>query len=153
MKVIFQDIDYVLNSHRFEIERDLNSNEPFVPLYSEIDPQCMVRLKKILESNNNIKIVISSDRRSNFSLAEFKKLFEHFNISASKIIGTTSSDIKKQNSIELWIKKNNPSNFLILDDDNLFDLSHPLHKHFYKVKSSSLDDNDVMKIKEIIAQW
>ena len=152
MKIIFQDIDYVLNSHKFEISRDIK-NEPYIPYYSEIDPDCISRLNKILSIDTEIKIVISSDWRSDLSLMEFKKLFSHFNINPDRVIDKTSSNVNKKKSIELWIKENNPSNFIILDDDRIFGMEEPLYNNFYKVKSSALDDNDVEQITKIINDW
>lgn len=146
MNIIFLDIDGILNSHKFEIERDINSTEAYIPYYSDIDPKRIKLLQKILNKFPNIKIVISSSWRDSLSVKEFKNLFSHFGINSKYIIDKTSDNMNKQDSIKKWIKENNVNKFIILDDDNLFSLNDKLFNHFYKIKSSSIDEVDVKKI-------
>lgn len=144
MDVLFLDIDYVLNSDQYE-RLQFAQNKPFVPYYSEIDPRCISLLNQVLEALPSLKIVISSSWRDSLSLAEFQKLFTHFNLNR-EIIDTTSSDMTKADSIRLWVKENKPKKFIILDDDSLFDLKDSLYKNFYKVSTASLQPSDVDKI-------
>ena len=149
MKILFLDIDFVLNSHKFEIQRDIKG-EAYTPYYSEIDPQCISVLNQVLEQRPSLKIVISSSRRDSLSLEEFKKLFSHFGVKEEKIIDTTSSGVKKETSIEQWIKENSPSSFVVLDDDYLFDKDHKFHKNFYRVSTIGLTPKDIPEILNLI---
>lgn len=153
MHIIFLDIDGVLNSHKFEIERDLNSTEAYIPYYSDIDPKRIKLLQKIINKFPNIKIVISSSWRDSLSVKEFKKLFSHFGINSKYIIDKTCDNMNKQDSIKKWIEENKVNKFIILDDENLFPINDELFNQFYKIKSSSIDEIDVKKIINKIKEW
>ena len=149
MKILFLDIDYVLNSHKFEIQRSIKG-EPYEPYFSDIDPRCTNLLNHILKKEKDLKIVISSSWRDSLTLKEFQDLFSRFNVSKDKIIGTTSSEVDKPESIEIWVRENNPKKFVILDDDFLFDKSHKLYNNFYRVSTKSLQEEDIPQIIEIL---
>lgn len=153
MNIIFLDIDGVLNSHKFEMERDLNSQESYVPFYSDIDISKVVLLKQILENSKNTKIVISSSWRDSLSLKEFKSLFFHFGLDKHLIIDKTSDEVDKPESIRKWLSNNKIKDFIILDDDNLFPINDELYQKFYKVKSSSIDLQDVKNVLNITKKW
>lgn len=138
-KLIFLDIDGVLNSEKFfrrrgEPDFDLG-NEPPYPL-SEFDPKSVGLLNKII-NETNASIVVSSAWRIGRSIEELKELFDSVGIEGN-IIGKTSSNLPRSkygetvrgDEIKLWLsifeKSFNTENFknegtvsyVILDDDN-----------------------------------
>ena len=122
MKVIFLDIDGVLNSYKFS--KTLENHENL--FYGmEIDPFSLELFTNLLKNNASIKVVISSSWRDSLSLYQFKELFKSFQ---DQIIDMTSSDVDKAKSIELWVKTHKINEFVILDDDVLFDLDHGFNK-------------------------
>lgn len=144
-KILFLDIDGVLNSERFH--RALVSDN--FPYGMEIDPTSMALLKSFLDANSTVKIVISSSWRDTLSLTQFNELFATYDI-CNKIIDLTSNDVTKSASIELWLKHNKPYKFAIIDDDQLFDIGHRLHK--YQVKTSmgvGLQKKHLVDIEEL----
>ena len=149
LKILFLDIDFVLNSHKFEIQRDVKGG-PYTPYYSDIDPKCITLLNEILTKRPNLKIVISSSWRADLSLTEFKKMFSHFGVDQEKIIDTTSSDMEKSKSIEKWVKDYSPLASIILDDDFLFEKDHPLYPNFYRVSTTGLTKKDLPEILKLI---
>lgn len=128
-KILFLDIDGVLNSDRFS-RTVLVDNSPYG---LELDPKAISLLKIFLETHDQLKIVISSSWRDTLSLTQFQELFATHGI-IDRIIDLTSSEVGKAASIELWIQTHRPRKFAILDDDQLFDLPHRLHR--YQVKTS-----------------
>jgi hypothetical protein len=129
-KILFLDIDGVLNSDKFS--RNLTGTEIF-PYGLELDPQALNYLKTFLEENIEVEIVISSSWRDTLTLEQFNELFADFGIH-QRVIGLTSDEIDKPASIEKWIQTYNPLKYAILDDETLFDLNHRLHR--YQVKTS-----------------
>lgn len=146
MKILFLDIDFVLNSHKFEIE-EAHSDRPYRPYYSEIDPKALAVLIKILETDSSLQIVIHSSWRDEISLNDFKKIFSSFDFPIERIQETTKPLIDKAQSIELWIKEHPfVTQFVILDDDGLFGLRHPLYSRFYRVPTRGLNSSDISEI-------
>ena len=89
MKIIFLDIDGVLNSEKWYIERfdkNLYPNLENYPL-CEFDPLAIEQLN-LLTDKTNAKIVISSTWRMGRTIDELKKLFEEVGIKG-EIIGIT----------------------------------------------------------------
>lgn len=140
MNVLFLDIDYILNSDKFE--QRLALKDDISPYPVEIDPECVQRLNTILSKMKNFNIVISSDWRAELSLSKFREIFNHFKLNAH-VLDMTSAEMSKSNSIKDWVFHNKPKEFIILDDDSLFDLSDPLFKNFYKLSKTGLLDRDV----------
>lgn len=147
MKVLFLDIDGVLNSDSFH--RTLEAGTSFI--YGlELEPRALKLFEEFLLSAPELKIVISSSWRDTLTLEQFQEVLSPY-VDAQRIIGLTSSEVDKAPSIEAWIKEHNPSEVLILDDDTLFDLSHRLHKR--QVKTSlglGLRDDHIKALKELL---
>ena len=141
MKIIFLNIDWVLNSEKWYIERfdkNLYPNLENYPL-CEFDPLAIEQLN-LLTDKTNAKIVISSTWRMGRTIDELKKLFEEVGIKG-EIIGITPhltfSDghgVDRGNEIKRWIdinckrwyneifgeddsEKFNLESYVILDDD------------------------------------
>ena len=113
MKIIFLDIDGVLNSEKWYKERfdkKLYPNLEGYPL-CEFDPLTIEQLN-LLTDKTNAKIVISSTWRMGRTIDELKKLFEEVGIKG-EIIGITPhltfSDghrVDRGNEIKRWIDLN-----------------------------------------------
>ena len=113
MKIIFLDIDGVLNSekwHKERFDKKLYPNLENYPL-CEFDPLTIEQLN-LLTDKTNAKIVISSTWRMGRTIDELKKLFEEVGIKG-EIIGVTPhltfSDghgVDRGNEIKRWIDLN-----------------------------------------------
>lgn len=90
MKVIFLDIDGVLNSNDWYVYRrdhvEMDSINAQYPFY-EFDPRAVERLNRLVEATD-AKIVVSSTWRHGRTIDELKQLFEWVKIDA-EIIGVT----------------------------------------------------------------
>lgn len=129
MKIIFLDIDGVLNHDRFYHERFENRyvDGAIEYPYSEIDPSSVKNLNQLI-SDTNAKIVISSTWRHD-GIDYCKKVLE-FHGFVGDIIDITptirNNDCLRGNEIHKWIKENesligshyNFTEYVILDDDS-----------------------------------
>ena len=116
MKVLFLDIDGVLNhdyfySHLSEIKLAHN-NYP----YTEFDPKCVEELNRILDSTN-AKLVVSSSWRVESNLQD---IFTQVGIK-HKIYGITpiywdDKERTRGEEIEEYLNNNNVDTYCILDD-------------------------------------
>ena len=134
MKILFVDIDGVLNTEQFQVERvkkfgRINSQD----LYFQ--PSCVKHLKRIIDETG-CKIVISSTwRTSERRMGAIETNFVIHNIDPSVIIGKTpnfiytslfsdgSEYVCRGSEIKAWIKNNDKVNFnidkiVIIDDDS-----------------------------------
>lgn len=134
MKVIFLDLDGVLNSEKYvhEMGKDWDGNQ--------IDPKAVIRLNKIVDITD-AKIVVSSSWRIEHSLENLKKIFIDNRIIGEVIGCTPVLGTDRSAEISVWLSNNPVDNFVILDDDRLEaarDCSDPLFdEHF--VRTSWLD--------------
>lgn len=148
--ILFLDIDFVLNSHKFELQRRA-SKSTFTPYLDEIDPRCLKVLKVLLAKYPNLMIVISSDWRKELDLKKFRTIFSHFTFDSNRIIGVTRSSAPKAQSIRLWLKKNKKvKQYLILDDDGLFEMNDKEYPFFYRVPTRGLLSSDLPHICKIL---
>ena len=116
LKVLFLDIDGVLNSHQYKFKYGLRNGHIMFPEHIEV-------LKYIIDNVKDLKIVISSTWRHNHSLDYFKEFFVNFGISMSVVYDKTPSMSSiRGEEIEEWLKHNEVESFAILDDDS--DMGH-----------------------------
>lgn len=127
-RALFLDIDGVLNSHRFEKSEGFY----FSAHGLEIDPQVCKKLSETLQKLSPITIVIISDWRNQISLSQIQEVLKDFNLQVNAVI--ESSPCTKSQGIEKFLKTHQPKKIAILDDDQLFDLHHPLHP--FQIKTS-----------------
>lgn len=117
MKVIFLDIDGVLNS----IDTMLAFPDKPHPRSEELD-QVSVNLIKRLCTETNAKIVISSTWRKLYSRKEFLEIFERYGWPFFPIIGVTDSynshGQTRGHEIQRWLDVNSDVEYIILDDDS-----------------------------------
>ena len=140
MKVIFLDIDGVLNT-----------SQTFIDIYNEyiekgirrieIDLNRLKLLKRIVEQTGAV-IVLSFSWRNfgkmengiyiplNEKMASLIKLFNEYGLS---IYDITPKDVNgiRQNEIDMWLQDKNVEKFIIIDDES-FDLQKFLHKELIK---------------------
>ncbi len=135
-KVIFLDIDGVLNSAKYAKHEFEAKGNKFVGLLG-IDPKAVQILEDLVEQSG-ANIVISSSWRIGRTLEDLQKIFNEFNTKlADKIIGMTTTEREfGTNSCQRgWqIKKyllEHPKieSFVVLDDDNDMD---DVRDHFVK---------------------
>lgn len=143
IKVLFLDIDGVLNSDYFYNKQRENPKEweevPY-PL-TEFDPDCIKRLNQIVEETN-VKIVVSSDWRFTEGLEQilFAVGLQH------PIFDTTPYYFSKRDKeINIWLRNHNVEQYIILDDNDFFNKEQ--HKHFIKTNySEGLTEEKTKKI-------
>lgn len=110
MKIIFLDVDGVLNSQRFFNEREKKGND--------LDENCIIILAKIVEGTN-AQIVVSSTWRLHKNC--FHTLRDRLRLHKIRIIGNTITDPNRERADEVnhWIKNHEDyiESFCIIDDD------------------------------------
>lgn len=136
MKVIFLDIDGVLNTHRF-FEEQLENHNGIIPegvdFQTNFDPLAMKNLQEIVELTD-AKIVVSSTWRTSRDMpynSSYRRLWEAIikNLTSvgihREIIDITpylKGDVTRGQEIKEWLKdKNNIESFVIIDDDRDMD--------------------------------
>lgn len=152
MKVLFLDIDGVLNSadwygdrpHRF-LKDDPEESE----WDCELDPAAILRLKKLMHAVPDLEIVISSTWRLNHELSEFKRRFSQMlSIEPSRVIDKTPR-LGSIRGLEIqdWLNRNTSvSKFAIIDDDS--DMGELMDSLFKTSWQSGIQDEHVKALTE-----
>lgn len=149
MKVIFVDIDGVLNNYATQTKYHNN----YVPLYSDLDPKCMSNFRTLLQIKSDYQILIHSAWREHTGSMQFKEIFAALGFSeiADRIIGITDSSMSKQDSIHDMIKLMGIKQFIIIDDDILFDLGTEMYSRQYKTSLfTGLTARDIERISSMM---
>ena len=146
MKVIFLDIDGVLNSIRwFDNLYDTNSSLAYPQ--SDFDPECVERLNRICDATG-AKLVITSDRRVSELIREVLPVVGV----AGEIIGQTLVLFNATRGVEIaeWLKGHpEVKQYAIVDDRTDF-LQDQL-KHFVNTSDEvGLTDDNASKLIEIL---
>lgn len=135
LKIIFLDIDGVLNSDEYfnnRVKEGLNH-----PL-TEFDPLAVARLNKILEETD-AKIVVSSDWRWTNNL---DTIFEEVGIKG-KIYDRTGYRFGiRDEEVEDWLEKHNVVDYVIIDDQHNFNKERK--QHFFRTKYNDGLTDDIM---------
>lgn len=130
MKVIFLDIDGVLNSDTYMEKQLDNSSEG---IESEIDPATLILLKKAVDTTG-AKIILSSSWRIMRKYNELEKFLMKFGISSSG--KTPYVDGKRGLEIKQYLSENkNIEQYLILDDEIFESFDEELVNHLILTKS------------------
>lgn len=139
MKIIFLDIDGVLNSEQFVSKCGDSWNG------DQVDPVAVQRLNLLIKQSG-AKVVLSSSWRLNEtgikSITEVQELLNSLGIECTVVGVTGELNNNREEEIDDWLSANsNIKNFVILDDDRLNpkrDSEDPfLNSHF--VRTSWLD--------------
>lgn len=150
MKILFLDIDGVLNSERtagiFHYLTEgtngfggfFDADKPFTALDDvKFDPLCVAVLKKFVESND-LKIVISSTWRKNYEIEHFKKMFALYDWEDAPVIDKTTLDGGaggfRGSQVEAYVNENIDAieAYVIFDDDKDF-LDYQKELHFIHI--------------------
>lgn len=118
MKVLFLDIDGVLNSETYF---QTLTNPAVLPADSHIDPQAVASLQQIIDGSQ-AKVVISSSWRKFFSLDELRRILAGKGLLADIIGATPSTHSHRARGLEIraWLRENKTmpiDGILVLDDD------------------------------------
>jgi hypothetical protein len=122
MRVIFLDIDGVLNSERFmraQHERGVVSKDVEEHCRDQIDPAAVALLNELIETSG-AEVVISSSWRRLFTIGEISRGLRHNGFAHPRsIIGKTPAlDVERGHEIQAWLDERGPTDFVILDDDS-----------------------------------
>ena len=129
IKVIFLDVDGVLNSYDWFYSNQKNSNKNNKPI-APLDDKAIHILSKIVNSTN-AKIVLSSSWRvksdDSESMLELREKFNEYGISIFDKTGWSRKRKSRGWEIREWLKENrklyNITSFVIIDDDS-FDIAN-----------------------------
>lgn len=148
MKVLFLDIDGVLNSDYFYLNRTKETKHLPYPL-SEIDPVCVERLNKIL-SETQARLVVSSSWRHDAFIGRVLKragiTTDMWDITPYGMGKPRGYEIKQFLSEHEGIK-----NYVILDDTD--DMLPEQQSHFVHTKAYyGLSEEDAQKAIKILMQ-
>lgn len=130
-KIISLDLDGVLNSGKYLKEFDLEDSEKL-----KLDPVKINIIKNVCLKNPDVRLIINSSWNATMTLDDYKKEFLSYDptFDVNLIIDTTSNKVDKSQALVDWINSNRVEHFLFVDDDLLFDPSHPYYE--YQVKTS-----------------
>lgn len=152
MKVLFLDIDGVVNSAEYFRETDFTV-EPETYLeyyYRKIDPQLVARLNRIL-SETGAKVVISSSWRVMHSKEDILFMLQQRGF-AGDIIDVTLrlTQDTRGDEIRIWLEntRENIESFVILDDDS--DMANLGQYHVHTTWEKGLQDEHVEKAVSIL---
>lgn len=155
MKIIFLDIDGVLNSRQWMLECDGEFDQPI----NQIDPKAVVRLNRITDATG-AKIVVSSTWRLGFLMKcadpvlSLKGCLRTYGITGEVIDMTPSKPncIRNQRGkeIQAWLDDNysRVDKFIIIDDDS--DMGKLKSKHFKTLFEDGLTDAIADKIIKVL---
>jgi len=162
MKILFLDIDGVLNSKRYyqsdewkNISVKINNGEQKYSPHFLIDKKSIEVLNNLIKSMPDLSIIISSTWKRYGRYEQTKKyLVQNGFRFESQIIDCTpelnSLKYCRGDEIQLWLNKHlDVSNYCIVDDDN--DMLSTQLENFVQVNSEvGLTEEDCEKIKRIL---
>lgn len=158
MKLLFLDIDGVLNSLVWYKIRNLDENRfkdkdrsLFTRTCEEIDPRPLNLLKEFVEENN-IKIVVSSSWRLLMPYTELKEVFKKVGWEEAPLIADTSNFGSRGEEIKAFIRdfKLPIDSYAIIDDDSDMTIEQK-KSHFVKTEwCFGLQEEHIKKLKTIL---
>ncbi len=163
MKVLFLDIDGVLNSKQhFLMVPELKSKSNAKTLEAadlfrmkqDVNTNNMWVLGYILKNVPDLKIVISSAWGKFYKLEQFKELFKIYKLDETRLIGITPRKMSSYrcNEIRWWLEENAPLageliQWLALDDHAIFELDEDEKRNEHLTDSwVGVTMNDAFKI-------
>lgn len=154
-KIIFLDIDGVLNSHRSWIAYNRLPPDRSKDKY-ELDPVAVAMVKRVIV-DTGAKVVISSSWRLSHDLAAFRNIFAEYGWEDNYIIDLTPRDVMNAHrgtEIEMWMMQNVSSfesfKYAIIDDDNDM-LEYQKRNHIHTEYSDGLSFKNYQKLQEILS--
>lgn len=154
MKVLFLDIDGVLNSQAWMLSGNWHDSK-----LSQLDPGTVARLNTILDATD-CNVVLSSTWRLNVPLTKLTHLLESRGLSGAhreRFIGSTiQSHLARCDGggrgteIDAWLKRCPAESFAILDDDS--DMA-PHQAQFVQTSwAVGLQDTDVERVIRLLGR-
>ena len=148
MKVIFLDVDGVLNSDEYF---DKIRNKKTTDIEREIDINKVIELKKAVDETGASVVLSSSWRYSSKLFNNLKQLFMNYNI----VLGNTPL-MRKDRGIEIkkWLEEHpDTEDYVILDDEIFKSFDDVLLKHLIKIGTADgiqfgegLQEKDIQEI-------
>lgn len=148
MKIIFLDIDGVLNSHEWIHANQHLFNAGRLFMHQNVDRTAVARVQQICDATG-AKIVISSTWRRLNTLEQLQNVLRNHGL-ASEVIGTTPilSDFRGK-EIQQWLDNNGPiESFVIIDDDG--DMLHLMDRLVKTSFDTGLQDRHVSQAIETL---
>lgn len=124
MKVIFLDIDGVLNSGEYMIEIK-DCRHSMSAAQKMVDMSCLRNLRRIVDETG-ARIVVTSSVRKEPEFNEFKEYISHEGLRVHDVtLDFGDSGIHRGDEIREWLKKHSQEleRFVILDDDTFPDFN------------------------------
>lgn len=155
MKVIFADIDGVLNSVSSMIYNNRLSllGLTKTPTLESLNPIACSNLQYVLEELPDVKVIISSTWGIFHTLKSIQDIFETNNIFEERVIGITPDlyDKNRGEEIDFYLKQHpEVTDFVIIDDDS--DMG-PYMDRLVKVDSrNGLSFTDAEKVIEMLGR-
>jgi hypothetical protein len=156
MKVLFLDIDGVLNSEQSAVyyHRLWEANKPrdCPKEEDELCPIAISNLRFIAENCPDLKIVITSVWRLGEKLERFQKIFKNVGLDPDLLIGMTPGTYNAYRGAEIqdWLNKHGSKveSFAIVDDDD--DMAHLADKLVQTHWTLGLTILDAKKILDML---
>jgi hypothetical protein len=129
LKVIFLDMDGVMNSMPFLLEHSAEYKKPDGTPYTRadsemwvemIDPKCVERLNHIVTETGAV-VVISSSWRHAHTVEAMREFFDARGFVGKIIDETPTIAGPRGREIEAWLADKNVKAFVVLDDDSDMD--------------------------------
>lgn len=165
-KIIFLDIDGVLNSKNFFKKKKRDGTlDDFVYDCKEIDPQAVEYLNSVTRQTD-AKFVISSSWRKTRTIQYMRKLFEAVGIEGYVLdmIGeyyfrdenNATHALSRGQTIEMWLQNNkypwSYKAYVIIDDDS--DMTYNQRNNFFHVNGAyGMSNNITYKIIHFLNQY
>jgi hypothetical protein len=149
MKIIFLDIDGVLNSRKWaeaHIEQH-PSDHRF--MREKLDKDAVARVQKIIDATG-AKVVISSTWRILNSLESIKKILSDHGLRGDVIGVTPQQCLNRGSEIQEWLTEHAPiDSFVILDDDD--DMAHLMDRLVDTSFETGLQDEHVEQAIQLLS--
>lgn len=163
MRIIFLDIDGVLNHNTFYRERQKKIKDgtwDLVHPYSKLDPDCVNLLGEFCQEYD-MSVVISSTWRASRDVKKFNEIFSNYKFPIPVIDITPSAHHKawvRGNEIHWWMQENEEiigcryyqyRDYVILDDDS--DMLYWQRNNFLKVdRFVGITPQTIFEMKKIL---
>jgi hypothetical protein len=152
MKLIFLDIDGVLNSAPFLKAHAITDYKSVIQaLLASLDPEAIERLNRIVDVTG-ARIVVSSVWRAMMRIGELQKAFERAGLKTCPFSQTPQLGTTRGREIQSWLDRRRVTvpveSFVILDDDA--DMEHLLPRLVQTSMDDGLQDRHVEKAVEIL---
>jgi len=137
-KILFLDIDGVLNDHPICTIYDSCSTQPF----------CIERINFIVQETKCKIIVISSWKDSHNWDTVLEILYSR-GITMNSILGCSTKNVSKEKGIIEFLNKNAITKFVVIDDEPHITNSEILQYCIKPNRFTGISDNDMVKAIEI----